>query len=267
MATNALEPLALAASFGSGIGIASVAKSEEVVGHPLFAQLKSLEATRIFMQFHVWCVWDFMCLAKSIQAGLSPAASWVPSSHPVALAHINDILAAEETDVGPDGRVASHFEIFVKAMKKAGVDTRPITTFVRCLRSGWTPKDAMQKAGAARASIDFVMVTLKQAAGPLHVRAASFCLGREELVPRMLIALSGYVPWRRPELAGLRWYVDRHIEVDIKQHGPSSHAILAAVVGDSKKRAMEATRAANAALNARQRYLDAILKEVYRSRR
>lgn len=236
--------------------------TNRVITHQLFRMLHSLDAVRVFMEHHVWCVWDFMCLAKSIQEGLSPKDPWHPSAYPEELFRINEILATEETDVGPQGTRTSHFQIFVRAMQRAGASTAAVEAFTAAIASGGSPLAALIDANAPVGAAEFVSVTLRHAAGPLHVRAASFSAGREELVPYMLLEMKKVVPWEHPELAGLRWYVDRHIELDVAQHGPSSHSILDAMIGGDEQRAAEARAAGIEALKARLNYLDEIAKRV-----
>jgi Protein of unknown function (DUF3050) len=98
---------------------------------PLWPQLSSLERARCFMEHHVWAVWDFMSLLKSLQAELAPARiPWVPPCDSAAARFINEIVVGEESDEGPDGRPASHFEIYIRAMEGAGARTQPILWFV-----------------------------------------------------------------------------------------------------------------------------------------
>jgi len=40
---------------------------EEIISHELFTNLKSQKHLRIYMEHHVFQVWDFMILLKSIQ--------------------------------------------------------------------------------------------------------------------------------------------------------------------------------------------------------
>ena len=67
--------------------------------HPLFGKVQTIGALRIFMEHHVFAVWDFMSLVKALQAGLAPAHwPWRPQKHPELVRLINEILLAEECD-------------------------------------------------------------------------------------------------------------------------------------------------------------------------
>ncbi len=49
----------------------------------------------------------------------------------------------------------------------------------------------------------------------------------------------------------LRWYLDRHIEVDGEDHGPMALRMIAELCGDDARKWAEATEAAETALRAR----------------
>ena len=40
---------------------------EKIVNHKLYPAIKTMEHMKIFMQYHVYAVWDFMSLLKSLQ--------------------------------------------------------------------------------------------------------------------------------------------------------------------------------------------------------
>jgi len=83
--------------------------SRRLAEHPLHGRFRRIEDIRVFMQHHVWCVWDFMSLLKSIQRELAPAAwPWLPRPDVDAARLINEITVGEESDLGPDGRFQSH---------------------------------------------------------------------------------------------------------------------------------------------------------------
>ena len=47
--------------------------------HPVYAKVQDLSGLRVFMQHHVFSVWDFMSLLKALQRELAPAETpWLP---------------------------------------------------------------------------------------------------------------------------------------------------------------------------------------------
>jgi len=53
--------------------------------HRVYKTIESKDDLRIFMQYHVFAVWDFMSLLKSLQANLTCVTiPWLPPTHPAA---------------------------------------------------------------------------------------------------------------------------------------------------------------------------------------
>ena len=93
----------------------------KLLNHPLYASMQSLDQLRVFMEHHVYAVWDFMSLLKSLQCDLTCTdIPWGPKGSPQTRYLINEIVLGEESDVDEQGNRISHFELYLKAMKQAG---------------------------------------------------------------------------------------------------------------------------------------------------
>ena len=215
------------------VGRQVVALSRRLAVHPVYRRINRLEDIRVFMSYHVWCVWDFMSLAKAIQVGLGCyAVPWVPPPDAGLVHDINSIVTTEEADPEAPGGVASHFEAYLAAMDEVAADTGPIREFVRRLRSGDGVDAALETGVADGAARRFVRETIRVASGELAGAVAAFCLGREEIVPRMFSTLAANLgPGAAVAYPTFWWYLQRHILVDSQEHGPSSSRLFLKLVG------------------------------------
>jgi hypothetical protein len=238
------------------------AARERVVGHPLYARLADLPAIRAFLEHHVFAVWDFMSLLKSLQRELTCVElPWVPSGPTGSRRLINDIVLVEESDQLRGGFI-SHFELYVDGMREAGADTGPITAFLDLLRGRTPVLEALAAAKAPTPSAEFVATTWGFVeSAPVHCRAAAFAFGREDLIPEMFQQVIGV----NGRVGGLDTFVDylaRHIEVDGEQHTPMAMQMLADLCGDDREKWEECAQTVNAAMAARARLWDGILAAI-----
>jgi hypothetical protein len=200
--------------------------------HSLFERLRSIEEMRVLMQHHVWAVWDFMSLLKSVQSAIAPVTvPWCPPADTEAARLINEIVVSEEGDDGPAGHAASHFEIYLQAMAEAGASDGPIRRFTQDIAAGLPWRPALDAAGAPPASRAFVCTTLEICAGPLHARVAAFTMGREEIIPSMfrgiVAKLARFSEDReRSNLRLFEWYLGRHIALDGDRHAPMADRLF-----------------------------------------
>ena len=66
---------------------------ERLIRHPIYGLVDTPERMRLFMQTHIWAVWDFQSLLKSVQQQLScVTVPWVPTPDPEARRLINEIV-------------------------------------------------------------------------------------------------------------------------------------------------------------------------------
>lgn len=193
--------------------------SQELSHHPLYAHLTTHENIRFFMERHVFAVWDFMSLLKSLQIKLTcTTLPWRPSPYPAEVVRlINEIVLGEESDIDQEGKPCSHFELYLTAMKEVGADTTGITRYLETLDPQFIPEDCH----------DFVMRNIELALkGSATEVAASFFYGREKLVPEMFIPMVEVLEREHIEAPTLIYYLKRHIEVDGGDHGPKASYCL-----------------------------------------
>ena len=83
---------------------------------------------QIFMEHHVFAVWDFMSLIKFLQNHFCPTTDcWVPLNRSKkenrCARLVNEIILAEETDYDLNGKdIVSHFELYLDAMEEIGAE-------------------------------------------------------------------------------------------------------------------------------------------------
>jgi len=103
----------------------------KILSHDLYKIMETAEDVQIFMECHVFAVWDFMSLLKTLQGKFTClSAPWAPVGDPALRRMINSIVVAEESDENEDGVPMSHYEMYRLAMKQAGASTTTISHFV-----------------------------------------------------------------------------------------------------------------------------------------
>ncbi|QKW06545.1 DUF3050 domain-containing protein [Streptomyces sp. NA04227] len=232
----------------------------EVVKHPIYHQLNTLEDVNTFNENHVFAVWDFMSLLKSLQRSLTCVqVPWVPQGSSESRRLINDIVLVEESDELGDGFI-SHFEMYVNGMAEAGADVGTINGFLDRIREGERVRSALVTAEVPTAAATFVNATWDFIeTAPLHCRAAAFAFGREDLIPEMFDQVIK-VDDQGGKLATFREYLARHIEVDGEEHTPMAMAMVADLCGDDEAKWEEAGNTVTAALRARVALWGGIMK-------
>ena len=235
---------------------------ERLATHPLYPNIRTPEHLRLFMESHVYAVWDFMSLLKALQQRLTCVdVPWVPTPFPASRRFINEIVLGEESDEY-EGKPASHFEIYLQAMERAGASTETIRHVVTRVLS--TPRMEVDLQGVPAAARQFVETTFRVIRdGSLAAQAAAFTFGREDAIPAMFRSL---VRDLNREMGGdlgqFVWYLERHIEVDGDEHGPLSLRMVADLCGDNTALWEEAGQAAEEAITARLRLWDGILEQI-----
>ncbi|WKX73500.1 DUF3050 domain-containing protein [Streptomyces sp. XD-27] len=229
-----------------------------VIGHDMYRSVTTEAAARVFMEHHVFAVWDFMSLLTSLQRELTCVeVPWLPQGPVASRRLINEITLVEESDELGDGYL-SHFELYRMAMGDLGADTAPVDAFLDALRDGLPVVKALETARVPQASADFVTSTwtvLETA--PLHCRAAVFAFGREDLIPEMFEQVVR-IEDPHGRLARFKDYLDRHIEVDADEHTPMAMHMLVDLCGDDAGKWADCARSVQVTLHARHRLWTAV---------
>ncbi|MFZ9717734.1 MAG: DUF3050 domain-containing protein [Chitinophagaceae bacterium] len=235
-----------------------------ITTHPLYDQLHSLDDLRVFTQHHVFAVWDFMSLLKSLQNKLTCTITpWVPVGSANTRFLINEIVVGEESDVDQHGQRCSHFELYLKAMQEMGADTTAIEQLIVYLQNGVPVRKALEKLQLPASIREFCSFTFDVIEHqPVHVQAAVFTYGREDLIPDMFHQLVQTLKQQYPrQLETFTYYLERHIEVDGDHHSHLAMEMVTELCGNDVKQREEAMHFAIQALEMRRALWDGILAE------
>nr|WP_121273420.1 DUF3050 domain-containing protein [Pedobacter schmidteae] len=227
---------------------------EQIINHKVYAVIENLEDLRIFMEYHVYAVWDFMSLLKALQINLTCTnIPWFPVGSGTTRALINEIVAGEESDIDLHGDKKSHFEMYLDAMQQCGANVDEINLFTETLKATGNFEAAYKAAGTPFEARNFVDYTFKIIhSGAAHLQASTFTFGREDLIPNMFMTIVADLNQKFPDqLSFFKYYLDRHIEVDGDHHSYLALAMTAELCAENESYWKAAERATIASLEKR----------------
>lgn len=238
---------------------------QALLEHPVYRRIDSLPALRVFMEHHIFAVWDFMSLLKELQSRLCcTTVPWVPSSEPLGSRFVNEIVLGEESDEDCNGGFASHFELYHRAMIGCGARTGVIDMFLDAVRAGQPVSTALRTAQVPESARRFVQHTFDAIEkGSTCAIASAFTFGREDLLPDLFRRVVEELNVQScGGLEDFRYYLNRHIGLDEEVHGPMASKLITLLCGSEKDRWREAQAAAVQALQARKELWDGVVAEV-----
>ena len=235
--------------------------------HPVYDSIKTLEDLQVFMEHHIYSVWDFMSLIKYLQGVVAPTNHpWTPRGDGDVRRFINELVLEEECDELPGtNHFISHFELYQMAMKEVGASTSGIEKFILALESEKV-EDALEKDFVPKPSREFSKLNFRfiNDAKP-HLVASSLALGREHVIPGMFRSILSKIKVGEQDAPMFHYYLNRHVHLDEDFHAPLSLRLLNGLC-QTDSEVDEAIKVAEESLNARLRFWDGVKENIDKRR-
>jgi hypothetical protein len=218
--------------------------TDQLENHSIYSNVQNSSDLQIFMNSHVYAVWDFMSLLKYLQHYFAPSTfPWTPGKHQSIIRFINEIVVAEESDELPDGTFMSHFELYCKAMNEIQLDTKDILGFSSYARLN-DLQSCIEKFNIPSPAINFIRKTFDFInTNQSHVIASAFSFGRENIIPEMFQKLLDDMKISKENAPYFHYYLQRHIDIDGDEHGPISLKMISSICGDDQSKWNQVTQA------------------------
>lgn len=242
--------------------------------HSVYEAIEDLEDLKIFMQHHIYSVWDFMSLVKYLQNNFAPTTTpWKPSRKCDVQRFINEIVMEEESDKNlileeSDVKFISHFELYMHAMEEVEIgSSKSIQSFLEELET--KPLDiVIDGVNIPSASRKFVKTTFNfLKSDKPHIIAAAFSFGREHIIPYMYSDLLTKMKIDENDAKRFHYYINRHIELDGGSHGEMAMKMLDILCADDPQKIDEVQATAIKAIQARIHFWDGVLIAIQEKKR
>lgn len=238
---------------------------QKIINHKVYSEIKDIDDLKVFMEYHIYAVWDFMSLLKSLQNHLTcTSIPWFPKGSADTRHLINEIVVGEESDIDSFGNRKSHFELYLDAMQQCGADTSKIEKFITVLKNTGDFNEAFTASETPKEAQDFVEFTFKIiGSNKDYLQSAIFTFGREDLIPGMFLSIVNDIHKNFPDSISIfKYYLDRHIEVDGDHHSHLALQMTSNLCGTDDQFWKEAEQATIESLQKRIKLWDGAYRQI-----
>jgi hypothetical protein len=242
---------------------------QALLNHAVYGQIQNIAELNIFMEHHIFAVWDFMSLLKALQRELTCVeVPWVPKGSPVVRKLINEIVLRVETGPDQDGQPASHYEVYLDAMEDSGADYSAVKDLIREISFGKTVTQALASLSIPDPVKNFVQFSFDTIArSKVHEIASLFTFGREHLIPDHFSSVVEDLEEQPPyQVDGLLYYLGRPLEVAAGEYHPMAMQMIAELCGEDDTKWEECRVAAILALEHRMALWDEVVACIHQKR-
>ncbi|MDB3905349.1 DUF3050 domain-containing protein, partial [Crocinitomicaceae bacterium] len=136
------------------------------------------------------------------------------------------------------------------------------------IKAGYSVQTSLQELDIDSTVKDFVNFTFETIdSGKSHCIAAAFTFGREDVIPDMFIEILKKADVENIHYNKLRYYLDRHVELDGDEHGPFSLKMIEEMCGDDSSRCKDVVEISRQALKHRILLWDGIERSILDSKK
>lgn len=238
---------------------------QQIINHKVYSAINDINDLKIFMQYHIFAVWDFMSLLKSLQNNLTcTSVPWFPKGSADTRHLINEIVVGEESDVDSFGNRKSHFELYLDAMQQCEADTSQMEKFIEVLKKTGDFNAAFTSSDTPKEACDFVDFTFKIiGSNKDYLQSAIFTFGREDLIPGMFMSIVNDIHKNFPDSISIfKYYLERHIEVDGEHHSHLALQMTSNLCGTNEQFWKEAEKATIESLQKRIDLWDGVNRQI-----
>ena len=237
---------------------------EKLSQSKLYSSIKSHDDLIVFMEHHVFAVWEYMSLLKSLQNTLTCVTlPWYPQSTGSVRRLINEIVVHKESDLLPNGECISHFELYLRAMQEVGADTSKIESFIKSIKQGESVEKALKNSDAPAAVQKYLNYSWQIIShAEAHQIAAAFAFGREDGIPSNFLENIKTLNKTDGGLSQFELFLDRHVCIDKDEYIPRGKDMIAQLCGQSEEAWQAAESTALKTLEHRIDFFHAIQKHI-----